>query len=91
MYLSHYKLNQKPFEITTDPKFIWLGEKHTEALATLEYGIQESKGFLLITGDVGIGAIDNLLTNKYAEQRFNEVKNNLKINQFKLHNSSFVL
>jgi type II secretory pathway predicted ATPase ExeA len=85
MYLSHYNLIQKPFEITTDPKFIWLGKKHTEALATLEYGIQESKGFLLITGDVGIGAIDNLLTNKY------EVKNNLKINQFKLHNSSFVL
>jgi general secretion pathway protein A len=55
MYLSHYNLDQKPFEITTDPAFIWLGEKHTEALATLEYGIQENKGFLLLTGDVGTG------------------------------------
>ena len=55
MYLSHYNLDQKPFDITTDPAFIWLSEKHTEALATLEYGIQENKGFLLFTGDVGAG------------------------------------
>ncbi|MCK7509240.1 MAG: AAA family ATPase [Desulfobacterales bacterium] len=45
----------KPFQITTDPKFLWLGEKHTEALATLKYGILEDKGFLLLTGDVGTG------------------------------------
>ena len=55
MYLSFYQLAQKPFQITTDPKFLWLGEKHTEALATLKYGIQEDKGFLLLTGDVGTG------------------------------------
>jgi general secretion pathway protein A len=71
MYLSHYKLNQKPFEITTDPKFIWLGEKHTEALATLEYGIQESKGFLLLTGDVGTGK--TLLINTLLKRIGNEV------------------
>lgn len=55
MYLSFYQLTQKPFQITTDPKFLWLGEKHTEALATLKYGILEDKGFLLLTGDVGTG------------------------------------
>ncbi len=55
MYLSFYQLTLKPFQITTDPKFLWLGEKHTEALATLKYGIQEDKGFLLLTGDVGTG------------------------------------
>jgi general secretion pathway protein A len=55
MYLSFYQLTHKPFQITTDPKFLWLGEKHTEALATLKYGIQEDKGFLLLTGDVGTG------------------------------------
>ena len=71
MYLSHYKLNQKPFEITTDPKFIWLGEKHTEALATLEYGIQESKGFLLLTGDVGTGK--TLLINSLLKRIGDEV------------------
>ena len=55
MYLSHYNFTEKPFQITTDPKFIWLGEKHLEALSTLKYGILENKGFLLLTGDVGTG------------------------------------
>ena len=55
MYLKLYRLNAKPFQITTDPRFLWLGEKHSEALATLKYGILEDKGFLLLTGDVGTG------------------------------------
>ena len=55
MYQSFYNLKIKPFQITTDPKFLWLGEKHKEALATLKYGILENKGFLLLTGDVGTG------------------------------------
>ncbi len=44
-----------PFEMSPDPKFIWLSEKHKEALATLKYGILENKGFLLLNGDVGTG------------------------------------
>jgi general secretion pathway protein A len=55
MYLKHYKLKEKPFQISTDPKFLWLGEKHKEGLATLEYGILENKGFLVLTGGVGTG------------------------------------
>jgi len=55
MYLSHYNLLKKPFQITTDPKFLWLGDKHKEALATLKYGVVDQKGFLLVTGDVGTG------------------------------------
>jgi len=55
MYLSHYGLKRKPFEISPDPDFLWLGEKHRESLAILKYGILENKGFLLITGDVGTG------------------------------------
>ena len=55
MYLNFYQLTHKPFQITTDPKFLWLGEKHAEALATLKYGILEDKGFLLLTGEIGTG------------------------------------
>jgi general secretion pathway protein A len=55
MYEAYYKLKTMPFQITTDPRFLWLGEKHSEALATLKYGIMENKGFLLLTGDVGTG------------------------------------
>jgi len=55
MYLTHYGLKIKPFDISPNPQFLWLGERHREALATLKYGIQENKGFLLLTGDVGTG------------------------------------
>jgi general secretion pathway protein A len=55
MYLDFYNLHLKPFQISTDPKFLWLGEKHKEALAVLKYGILDNKGFLLLTGDVGTG------------------------------------
>ena len=51
--------------MSPDPQFLWLGEKHQEALATLEYGILESKGFLLLTGDAGTGK--TLLINALAK------------------------
>ncbi len=55
MYLDYYNLKIKPFQITADPKFLWLGEKHKEAMATLRYGIVDNRGFLLLTGEVGTG------------------------------------
>ena len=55
MYLAHYNLKRKPFQISADPRFLWLGEGYKEAFATLKYGIQDSRGFLLLTGDVGTG------------------------------------
>lgn len=55
MYNSFYNLHSKPFQISSDPGFLWFGEKHKEALATLKYGILDNKGFLLLTGDVGTG------------------------------------
>jgi general secretion pathway protein A len=65
MYRDHFSLNMKPFQTTSDPKFLWLGEKHKEALATLKYGILDNRGFLLLTGEVGTGKtvlINRLLT-----------------------------
>lgn len=55
MYLDFYELQLKPFQISTDPRFLWLGEKHEEALAVLKYAIRDNSGFLLLTGDVGTG------------------------------------
>ena len=55
MYLSYYNLKAKPFQMSTDPAFLWLGEKHREALAVLKYAILENKGVLALTGDVGTG------------------------------------
>ncbi|MBW2201542.1 MAG: AAA family ATPase [Deltaproteobacteria bacterium] len=69
MYLSYYDLASKPFQISTDPQFLWLGEKHKEALATLKYGIIDNKGFLLLTGDVGTGktTLINALVNSLGD------------------------
>jgi general secretion pathway protein A len=63
MYLSHYRLEQKPFGISPDPTFFWLSESHKEGWAALEYGIRENKGFLILTGDIGTGktALINLI------------------------------
>ena len=70
MYLSFYQLERKPFQITSDPKFLWLGEKHKEALAVLRYGLMDNKGFLLLTGDVGTGktTLINALVNTLGEE-----------------------
>lgn len=55
MYTSHFGFNAKPFQISSDPRFLWLGEQHKEALAILQYGIQENKGVIALSGDVGTG------------------------------------
>lgn len=55
MFEEFYHLTQNPFQINTDPRFLWLGEKHKEALAILQYGVLGNKSFLLLTGDVGTG------------------------------------
>ena len=55
MYLSFFGLNEKPFAITPDPRYLFLSERHAEALAHLLYGINEAGGFVQLTGEVGTG------------------------------------
>ncbi|MFT5700471.1 MAG: general secretion pathway protein A, partial [Desulforhopalus sp.] len=55
MYLSFYNLSKKPFTISADPRFLWQGENHKEAFATLKYGLLDLNGFVVLTGDVGTG------------------------------------
>jgi general secretion pathway protein A len=55
MYASFFGLNEKPFSITPDPRYLFLSERHAEALAHLVYGINEAGGFIQLTGEVGTG------------------------------------
>ena len=55
MYEKYFYLNENPFHITPDPRFLYLSRKHQEAIDLLLYGIKERKGFLLLTGEVGTG------------------------------------
>ncbi|MCQ9206599.1 MAG: AAA family ATPase [Omnitrophica bacterium] len=55
MYLRYYGLRENPFNVTSDPNFLYLSKVHKDAIAHLMYGINERKGFLEITGEVGAG------------------------------------
>ena len=55
MYEKYYGFTTKPFDLLPDPQFLYLSEKHDVALAHLEYGITDNKGFIVLTGDVGAG------------------------------------
>ena len=55
MYDDYFRFKQKPFSIAPDPSFLYLSERHREALAHLMYGLRSDGGFVLITGEVGTG------------------------------------
>ncbi len=55
MYTSFFGLNEKPFTITPDPRYLFMSERHSEGLAHLVYGVTESGGFIQLTGEVGTG------------------------------------
>ena len=55
MYCNFFKFSEKPFDVTPDPKFLYLSPGHQEMLASLMYGIRERRGFVTIVGEVGTG------------------------------------
>jgi general secretion pathway protein A len=55
MYTAFFGLNEEPFSITPNPRYLYMSERHTEALAHLIYGIKDSGGFVQLTGEVGTG------------------------------------
>lgn len=55
MYEEFFGLREQPFGMTPDPRFLYLSRGHKEALARLIYGVNERKGFVEITGEVGVG------------------------------------
>jgi general secretion pathway protein A len=55
MYQSYYGFKEMPFNITPDPRFLYLSPTHQEALQHLKYGVAERKGFIVLVGEVGCG------------------------------------
>jgi len=55
MYRDFFGLQKLPFNLTPDPEFLYLPQKHREALAGLTYAVMERKGFVVLTGDAGTG------------------------------------
>uniref|UniRef100_UPI0012FC8864 ExeA family protein n=1 Tax=Azohydromonas aeria TaxID=2590212 RepID=UPI0012FC8864 len=55
MYVSHFGLRSEPFSIAPDPRYLFMSERHREALAHLLYGVRGGGGFVLLTGEIGAG------------------------------------
>jgi putative secretion ATPase (PEP-CTERM system associated) len=55
MYDTFYKLKGRPFQLSPDPRFFFKSQSHKRALAYLLYGVHQSEGFVVVTGDVGTG------------------------------------
>ncbi|HUU22642.1 MAG TPA: AAA family ATPase [Phycisphaerae bacterium] len=55
MYKDYYRLQEEPFNITPDPRYLYLTDQHRDALNHLQYGISRRKGFICLTGEVGAG------------------------------------
>ncbi len=55
MYEAYFGFREKPFNLTPDPKFLYLSQRHHEAFAHLAFGLEQRGGFMVVTGEVGTG------------------------------------
>lgn len=55
MYTKHFGFKEKPFNLVPNPSYLFLSSKHANALTFLEYGLTENVGFVMLTGEIGIG------------------------------------
>jgi len=80
MYLKFYGLNEKPFNVTSDPAFFFLSQKHQEALSHLLYGVTQRKGIVVVTGEIGTGK--TTLCRFFLNQLGRNVKTALVLNPY---------
>ncbi len=81
MYETFFGLNEKPFQILSDPAYLFMSKTHESAYTYLEYGIVENKGFVVITGEIGSGktTLINYLLDKIEEKFQTALINNTLI------------
>src|SRR5260370_11234200 len=87
MYKKFFSLRENPFNVTPDPRFLFQTPETLEAFACLTYGIQERKGFIVLTGEVGTGktTLLNKLLDSLRDQRVSTAfvfNPRLDVNQF---------
>ncbi len=78
MYTSFFQFNEHPFNLTPDPRFVYLSPGHQEDLEHMIYGVNERKGFVMISGDIGAGK--TTLTRLFLKRLDEETKTALIFN-----------
>ena len=76
MHLQHFRLNEKPFSTSLDPRYFYLSTQHREALAKAEYAVTEKLGLAVVSGDIGMEktTVSRLLLQKFRDEyKFNAV------------------
>src|SRR6185436_19305730 len=70
MYGEHFGLTADPFSLTPDPAFLYLSSEHREALAAVQYGLLDGRGFITLIGEVGTGKttlLYSILSRRHAD------------------------
>jgi len=86
MYLEYFGLLEPPFSIAPDPRYLYMSERHREALAHLLYGMESAGAFILLTGDVGTGktTVSRCLLDQVPEDTYLALVLNPKLNAIEL-------
>ena len=78
MYHNFYQFKENPFNVTADPDFFFSSQSHCDAISNLVYGIEQRKGILVVTGEIGTGK--TTLCRKLLKQSSDEIKFALILN-----------
>lgn len=87
MYESYYGINEKPFQLTPDPRYFFSGESHRRAMHYLKYGLTLGEGFIVVTGPVGTGKstlVRNLITDIAGDKIETAVITNTNVSPLEL-------
>lgn len=87
MYESFFGLKECPFNVTPDPRFLYLSRHHQDALSSLLYGVQSRRGFMQLSGEIGAGktTISRMLLSKLQSEKVHtSLVINPKLSEFEL-------
>jgi type II secretory pathway predicted ATPase ExeA len=87
-YESYYGFSEKPFGPTPDPKFLFRSESHTNAIELLQYAIQRREGFVVMTGDTGMGKTTLCFSTTSAPKRICCAQSSRNLGSFRAERNS---
>jgi len=86
MYEAHFGLNEPPFNVTPDSRFVYMSRHHQAALSSMKYGIERRSGFIQVTGEIGAGktTLSRMLLQQIGEKVHTSPVFNPKLSEMEL-------